>query len=98
LPPVALQALDEHRRFQREAKIRYRPLWHDSDLIFTTQIGTALDPNDVSRDFHAFLERNGLPLSASTTCAMQPARSCSRTRFRCTSSAASLVTRTLPRR
>jgi integrase len=61
LPPVALQALEEHRRLQREAKLRYRPLWHDSDLSFTTQIGTPPDPNDVSRDFQAFLARQELP-------------------------------------
>ncbi|SRR6266508_2089331 len=36
-------------------------IWQDSDLIFTTQIGTPLDPSDVSRQFRAFLERKSLP-------------------------------------
>ena len=61
LPPSALQALQDHQGSQRREKLRHRPLWQDSDLIFTSQIGSPLDPNDVSRDFRAFLERNELP-------------------------------------
>lgn len=61
LPPAVVAALQTHRQRQRELKIKHRPLWQDSDLVFTTLIGSPLDPNDVSRDFRAFLERNGLP-------------------------------------
>jgi integrase len=61
IPLSVVQALQAHRQRQREAKIRFRPLWGDSDLVFTTQIGSPLDPNDVSRDFATFLERNRLP-------------------------------------
>lgn len=61
LPPAVVTALQEHRQRQRELKIKHRPLWQDSELIFTTLVGSPLDPNDVSRDFRAFLERNCLP-------------------------------------
>jgi integrase len=61
LPPSVVQTLLGHRQSQREEKIRLRPIWQDSDLIFTSQIGSPLDPSDVSRDFRAFLARHELP-------------------------------------
>jgi integrase len=61
MPPSAVRTFLEHRQSQRELRIKHRPLWQDSDLIFTSQIGSPLDPSDVSRDFQAFLTRNKLP-------------------------------------
>jgi integrase len=61
LPPAVVQALLDHAARQRKEKLRHLPIWQDSDLIFTSQIGSALDPSDVSRDFRAFLSRKGLP-------------------------------------
>ncbi len=61
LPPAVVQALLDHGARQRKEKLRQLPLWQDSDLIFTSQIGSPLDPSDVSRDFRAFLARKGLP-------------------------------------
>ncbi len=61
LPPAVVQALQDHAARQRKEKLRHLPLWQDSDLIFTSQIGSPLDPSDVSRDFQAFLVRKGLP-------------------------------------
>jgi integrase len=62
LPLAVVDALLEQQARQRKEKVRFRPLWQDSDLIFTTQIGTPLDPSDVSREFRAFLVRNELPV------------------------------------
>jgi integrase len=61
LPPAVVQALLNHRARQREERLRHLPLWQDSDLIFTSQIGSPLDPSDVSRGFQEFLVRKGLP-------------------------------------
>lgn len=61
LPPAVLQALLDHAARQRKEKLRHLPLWQDSELIFTSQIGSPLDPSDVSRDFREFLARKGLP-------------------------------------
>lgn len=55
VPPAVVQALTDHRERQRNDPIRHM------DLIFTTQVGSPLDPSDVSRDFRAFLQREGLP-------------------------------------
>ena len=41
--------------------LAHLPLWQESDLIFTSQIGSPLDPSDVSRGFQEFLTRKGLP-------------------------------------
>jgi len=61
LPLSVVQTLLEHRQGQREERIRLRPVWQDSDLIFTSQVGSPLDPSDASRDFRAFLARHELP-------------------------------------
>jgi len=61
LPPAVVQVLMDHRARQRKEKLRHLPLWQESDLIFTSQIGSPLDPNDVSRGFQEFLTRKGLP-------------------------------------
>jgi integrase len=61
LPPAVVQALVDHRASQRKEKLRHLPLWQDSDLIFTSQIGSPLDPSDVARGFQEFLVRKGLP-------------------------------------
>jgi integrase len=60
LPPAVVQAFQDHGARQRKEKLRHLPLWQDSDLIFTSQIGSPLDPSDVSRDFQGFLVRKGL--------------------------------------
>ena len=61
LPPAVVQALQDHGARQRKEKLRHLPLWQDSDLIFTSQIGSPLDPSDVSRGFQEFLARKSLP-------------------------------------
>lgn len=61
LPPAVVQALLDHQAPQRKEKLRHLPLWKETDLIFTSLIGSPLDPSDVSREFRAFLERKGLP-------------------------------------
>ena len=61
LPSAVVQALLDHGARQRKEKLRHLPLWQDSDLIFTSQIGSPLDPNDVSRGFQEFLTRKALP-------------------------------------
>lgn len=61
LPPAVVRALLDHGARQRKEKLRHLPLWQNSDLIFTSQVGSPLDPSDVSRGFREFLSRKGLP-------------------------------------
>ncbi len=61
LPSAAVEALRAHRRRQTEERLRLGPVWQDSDLVFTSHIGSPLDPSDVSRGFREFLARHELP-------------------------------------
>ncbi len=48
LPFVCLDALREHRRRQAAERLA-APVWVDPDLVFTTEVGTPLDPRNVTR-------------------------------------------------
>ena len=62
LTSQAVSALGAHRKRQLEERMRLAGLYEDHDLIFTTQRGTPLNPeNLVKRSFKPLLERTGLP-------------------------------------
>ena len=62
LPEVALTALRKHRIQQVEERLKLGEVWEDHGLVFTTGIGTPLDPSQVrTRSFHPLLEKAGLP-------------------------------------
>jgi integrase len=58
----ALDALRSHRKRQNEERLRLGTLWQDSDLVFTTAVGTPIDPDNLTkRSFVPLLERGELP-------------------------------------
>jgi integrase len=59
LPTPLLEALRAHRRRQTEERLA-SPVWHDSGLVFTTTIGTAIDPRNFRRIFGRATGRAGL--------------------------------------
>jgi integrase len=61
MPPTVARALRAHRSRQLEERIAVGPRWRESDLVFTTSIGTPLDSRNVTRRFQAALERASLP-------------------------------------
>jgi len=61
LPATVARALRAHRSRQLEDRLAAGARWHDSDLVFTTALGTPLDSRNVTRRFQAALERAGLP-------------------------------------
>jgi integrase len=62
LTPQAVNALAAHRKKQLEERMRFSGLYEDQDLIFSTQKGTPINPeNLVKRSFKPLLERAGLP-------------------------------------
>lgn len=63
LPRVAAEALREQRRRQAEARLRAGRLWRDLGYVFTTSVGTPLEPRNVRRVFKGVLRRAGLPES-----------------------------------
>jgi integrase len=60
LPLFAVTALREHRVRQLEERLLVGATWQESGLVFTTQIGTALDARNVVRQFDKLRKRVGL--------------------------------------
>jgi integrase len=62
LTSQAVSALGAHRKRQLEERMRLASLYEDHDLIYATQKGTPLNPeNLVKRSFKPLLKRAGLP-------------------------------------
>jgi integrase len=61
MPAVVISALTSHRARQLEDRLAAGEVWADSGLVFTTPVGTALDPRNVTRQFHELLAGAGLP-------------------------------------
>lgn len=55
-----LEALRAHQREQLAARMR-SAAWLDADLIFTTSVGTALEPRNVNRAWETVCKRAGVP-------------------------------------
>lgn len=60
LPPVCVAALRAHRVAQAREQLAVGPAWQDSGLVFTTGLGTAIEPRNVNRSFAALCRRAGL--------------------------------------
>jgi integrase len=61
LPPFALDALRSHRARQLEERLWNADRWQNSNLVFTTTIGTPADERRVRRELKALLADAGLP-------------------------------------
>lgn len=62
LPPFVVEALKQHRLRQLEEKLKAGPAWHDHDYVFSTSIGTHLNPTrDVLDVLKSLLKKAGLP-------------------------------------
>ncbi len=56
LPAVVVDALRAHRAAQLQERLA-SAVWIDDTLVFTTGIGTPLEPRNVLRSFHALCDR-----------------------------------------
>jgi integrase len=61
MPQVVVVALKAHRKRQLEERLAAGNAWQDSGLVFTSPLGTALDPRNVTREFHAMLSTADVP-------------------------------------
>jgi len=59
LPASVVAELREHRQRQRVQRLA-APVWADPALVFTTGVGTALEPRNVNRAFETLRERAGI--------------------------------------
>jgi integrase len=61
LPAPLAEALTEHRDQQAKERITAGQLWRGSPCVFTSPIGTPIDPRNDFREFRKLLARAGLP-------------------------------------
>ncbi len=61
LPQLVVKALKSHRVRQIEERLAAGDAWQEFGFVFTTTIGTPLEPRNVTRHFHQALEKSGLP-------------------------------------
>jgi len=61
MPQVVVSALKAHRKAQLKERLAAGGEWKDSGLAFTTPIGTALDPRNVTREFQSMLSEAEVP-------------------------------------
>lgn len=60
LPELAVSALRSHRARQASERLAAGELWDDQGLVFSTELGTALDPSGVRRIFARTARRAGI--------------------------------------
>lgn len=61
LPANVQAVLRRHRTRQAEERLKLGDVWQDWGLVFTTTIGTPLDPRSVYDSFYPLLEKARLP-------------------------------------
>lgn len=61
LPTTCVKSLRAHRRRQAEERVAVGAAWRDHNLVFTTTVGTQLDPTAASRTFGAFCDQADVP-------------------------------------
>lgn len=60
LPTRCVDVLRAHRLAQLQARIAAGPFWQDTNLVFTTSVGTQLDAANVRRAYHRVIKAAGL--------------------------------------
>lgn len=60
LPGPVIDALKAHRRRQLEETMKARFTWRETGLVFTTEIGSPLDPSNLRSTFGRITEKAGL--------------------------------------
>lgn len=60
LTPPLVEALRAHRARQAAERLAMGPVWSDAGLVFTTPIGTPIDPDNFRRTFDQLCKRAGL--------------------------------------
>jgi integrase len=61
LPAQLADALRQHQELQQDERMTAGSLWRGSSCVFTTPIGTPVDPRNDYREFKKLLDRGGLP-------------------------------------
>ena len=60
VPPKLLSVLRRHQLRQQEEREAAGERWQENGLLFTTKIGTPIEPRNLNRHFYALCERAGV--------------------------------------
>jgi integrase len=60
IPAFAVRALREHKAQQNAERLELGPAWREQGLVFTTSLGTPIEPRNVNRRFELLRKRAGL--------------------------------------
>ena len=60
MPTVASAAIRRRRFIQNQERLLAGPAWHDTGLVFTTAVGTLIDPKNLRRTFNRITADAGL--------------------------------------
>ena len=61
LPAFVIDTLKEHRIRQLEVKAKAQDAWHEMDIVFSSQVGTYMEPGNMYLWFKALLKSAELP-------------------------------------
>lgn len=59
MPRSAVEALREHRKAQTAERLAAK-VWANKDLVFTTTVGTPIEPRNINRAWNALCDRAGV--------------------------------------
>lgn len=62
LPPIVVKALTEHRERQAQERAAAGTEWKERGLVFTSRIGTPLEPDNLRRSWYPLRKRLGLEI------------------------------------
>ncbi|MDT3396165.1 tyrosine-type recombinase/integrase [Streptomyces sp. B1866] len=62
LPPLVTKALTEHRERQKQERAEAGDTWTETGLVFTSRVGTPIEPDNLRRSWYPLRRRLGLKL------------------------------------
>ncbi|MCT2589501.1 site-specific integrase [Streptomyces sp. N2-109] len=62
LPPLVVQALTDHRERQAQERVAAGERWREKGLVFTSRVGTPLEPDNLRRSWYPLRKRLGLAI------------------------------------
>src|SRR3954471_7580487 len=60
MPSLVVEVLKRHRELQDEERLAAGDAWVDTGLVFTTAVGTPIDPSNLRREFAKLTRRAGI--------------------------------------
>jgi integrase len=60
MPSIVANALRQHRVRQHRERLSAGAAWRAADLVFSTEVGTLIDPSNLRRSFSQMTERAGI--------------------------------------